>query len=107
MDVPFGTAVALWGTDKGRRALHAQEGKLSLEHIGHGLAAMVMPDGKATGNVPGKGAPAMMHCPGLNAMLVPDKLRIDSNVPKPRTLKHRPYLAAWLPMNQDPGVAAL
>ena len=51
----FGTAIALRGTDKGRRALHAQEGKLPLEHIGHILPAMIVADGKTTGADLGKG----------------------------------------------------
>ena len=51
----------LRGTHEGRRALHAQEGKLLLEHVGHGLAAMIMPDGKATGDAPGKSTETVAH----------------------------------------------
>ena len=55
-DESFGTAIALWGTHNDRRACHAEKAELSLEHIGHGLAAVVVTDGKTTGNIPGKGS---------------------------------------------------
>ena len=57
----FGAVITLRGTDKGRRALEAEEGKLPLEHVGHILPAMVMPDGKATSDALGKGTETMAH----------------------------------------------
>jgi hypothetical protein len=39
------------GTHQGRRALHAQEAELPLEHIGHILTAMIVADSKATGTI--------------------------------------------------------
>ena len=60
-DETLGTAVALWSTHKGRRALEAEKTKLSLEHVGHVLAAMIMPDGKATGDALGEYTVAVAH----------------------------------------------
>ena len=60
-DETLGAAITLRGTDKGRRALEAEEGKLPLEHVGHILAAMIVADGKATSNALGEDTVAVAH----------------------------------------------
>src|SRR3954465_15960976 len=49
-DEALGAAVALRRPHERRRALGAQEAELLLEVVGHVLAPVVVPDGKAAGN---------------------------------------------------------
>ncbi len=49
------------GATKIRSHLDAEEAQLSLEHVGHVLAAVVMADGEAAGCVFGKRAKAAAH----------------------------------------------
>src|SRR4051794_23921335 len=45
-DEALRTAISLGGSHEGGRALDAQEGKLLLEGVGHGLAPVIVPHGE-------------------------------------------------------------
>jgi hypothetical protein len=42
-------------------AFDAEEAQLALEHVGHVLAPVIVPDGEATGDVLGEAAEALAH----------------------------------------------
>src|SRR3954470_17934485 len=60
-DEALGAAVALRRSHESRRALGAQEAELLLEVVGHVLAPVVVPDGKATGDALRKPAEVAPH----------------------------------------------
>ncbi len=53
-DEALGATVALWRTDKGGRALNAEERDLLLEVVRHVLRAVVVTHGEATGDILGE-----------------------------------------------------
>src|SRR5215213_2013138 len=60
-DEALGAAISLGGSHEGGRTLDAQEGKLSLEGVGHVLAPMIVPDRETAPDPRAKAAKAAPH----------------------------------------------
>src|SRR5215213_2245060 len=66
-DEALGAAISLGGSHEGGRTLDAQEGQLSLESVGHGLAPMSVPNRETAPDPRAKPAQAAAHA-------LPDRL---------------------------------
>src|SRR5215203_2893644 len=72
-DEALGAAISLGGSHEGGRTLDAQEGKLSLEGVGHVLAPMIVPDRETA---PDRPTPRSLHTRGMPQLHHQLRLRV-------------------------------